>query len=597
VDSERFKQERARAGRRQLKKRGNLMAMAETEESIPLSSVIYACTPPYFIGLIDHVLVFRSEASSGVRKALDAEIDKCIKLHGFSRHPSWADANKLRGPILEEIKDGNSKLTGEVLRTWVESQKVLKDLVERQLQHRNIPVDGPNRRDGVFKSHWRMNDWKEVVDTISDDDPKIKREDVRMMVCYVSGMAERLDVTSQPLSDCVNSLRRIDIEDSGWQDIDDFISIVQEIADSKALQRIEKVTERCVSTLQQAQQKFYTELQYLELDIAGWEERASETPAAITTALKLAEELQGNLEAYQDVRPQAESKTKEAERRQAREQRELAIKQVVDEWEGIFVAEVDEHKSKISPSATDVPQESVVPAEEQADPKSRDDENQDLRNICQRLRKERDSYRSENYRLHSENKKLGDKHASIVDDRQSLDSENKKLRAKLSENHDLGGYWQHVYAATEQLENVDDAVSRAKDQFSKQLGFALNSKSDKDSPFKKPEEVFAALAWLATEYHYLRWASAGEEPRFAERLRKFCSGWFYKPRQKKITKQQYPEWYTTDFHGHSYELVEHLGKGTSADPQTTIRIAFAWDEERNQVVVGYIGRHQRSRRS
>ena len=223
-------------------------------------------------------------------------------------------------------------------------------------------------------------------------------------------------------------------------------------------------------------------------------------------------------------------------------------------------------------------------------------ENQDLLNLCQRLKKERDSYCSENYRLHSENERLGDKYASIVTVRESLDSENKMLRAKLSENHDLGDYWQQFYAASEQLESVNEAVSRAREQFSRQLVVSLNSKSDKASQFKKPEEVFAALAWLATEYHYLRWASVGEEPRFDERLKKSCSGWSYIPGQANTTKQQYPEWYTAESLGRTYELGEHLRKG-NADPQKTIRIAFAWDEERKQVIVGYIGRHQKSRRS
>ena len=39
------------------------------------------------------------------------------------------------------------------------------------------------------------------------------------------------------------------------------------------------------------------------------------------------------------------------------------------------------------------------------------------------------------------------------------------------------------------------------------------------------------------------------------------------------------------------------GKGTSFDPQNTIRIAFDWDDEEKRVVVGYIGRHQKNRRS
>ena len=570
--------------------------MAEPDNSIPLSSVIRAFTPQYFQSLIDHVLQYRIQASGGVQKELSSAINQSIEIRGF-RYSSRAKPSQLRERMLRELAQGNDRLTGEVLRAWVESQRDLQALVKRQLLNFSIPVDGPNRRKGVFNAYWRMNEWRDLVDTICLHVASLDREDVRMMVCYVSGMAERVDVTSQPLSECIDKLRRIDIGDPDWQDIDDFEVIVQEIADKKARQRIELFTERCVNTLKQTQRDFETDLQYLELDIAAWEEEASKTPAAITTALKLAEALKENLEAYQSVRPQAESKSKEAERAQGRDQLEAAITQVVDEWQGIFDAKVDGKMGETIPLATSAPHETDGPAGEQADSTPTVDENQDLLDMCQRLKSERDSYSSQNYRLHSENYRLAAKNAGLEADKESLDSENKELRTNLSDSRDLRDYWRQFYAVSEQLGCVDDAVSRAKEQFSKQLVFALNSKSDKVSPFQKPEEVFAALAWLATDYHHLRWASAGEEPRFDERLKKSCSGWSYKPHQANITKKQYPKWYTSDYQGHTYELSEHLGKGTSADPQNTIRIAFAWDEDRSQVIVGYIGLHQRNRRS
>ena len=49
--------------------------------------------------------------------------------------------------------------------------------------------------------------------------------------------------------------------------------------------------------------------------------------------------------------------------------------------------------------------------------------------------------------------------------------------------------------------------------------------------------------------------------------------------------------------GRGYQLDEHIGKGTTFDPQNTIRTALAWDDERRLVVIGYVGLHQRPRRS
>ena len=67
--------------------------------------------------------------------------------------------------------------------------------------------------------------------------------------------------------------------------------------------------------------------------------------------------------------------------------------------------------------------------------------------------------------------------------------------------------------------------------------------------------------------------------------------------RKDETKDQFPEWYRTRVDDREYELDMHVGKGTSFDPQNTIRIAFDWDDEGKRVVVGYIGRHQKNRRS
>ncbi len=567
--------------------------MAEPDKSISLSSIISAFTRDYILGLIDHVLQFREEASGGVLKELNSAINQSIKIRGF-RYSSKAQLSQLKERMLGEVDSGNDRLTGEVFRAWVESQKELQALVERHLRSRDVPVDGPNRREGVFKAYWRMNEWKDVVDTISLHDSDVDRDDVRMMVCYVSGMAERLDVTSPLLSDCINQLRELSVENPDWQDIDDFVGIVNEIANSKAERRTAVFAERCRDTLQQAQCDFVTELEYLQLDIVAWAQEASEKPAAITTALKLAEDLKYNLEEYQDVRPQAESRKEEAERAPARAERESVILRIVDAWRCIFDAKDDRNGDGTIPSVANALDDGSAPAGEQAGGTTAPEEYQDLLSACESLKRERESFRSENDRLQTENNRLAQENAGVEAVKQSLDSE---PRTKPLQSRDLGEYWQRFYAASEQLGCVNDAVLRAMELFPKQLVFALNSKSDKDSPFQKPAEAFAALVWLATDYHHLRWTKPGTDPRFEERLKKSCSGWSYKPHQANVTKQQFAEWYTTKFEGRRYELNEHLGKGTSADPQNTIRIAFAWDEDCSQVIVGYIGQHQKNRRS
>ncbi len=108
-----------------------------------------------------------------------------------------------------------------------------------------------------------------------------------------------------------------------------------------------------------------------------------------------------------------------------------------------------------------------------------------------------------------------------------------------------------------------------------------------DTPFANPTEVFDALAWLATAYR--------NGP--TDRIGETCPGWFYKSNQSAPTMGRFPDWYRTRVNGTAWQLASHLGKGTSHDPHHTIRIAFAWDEPNERVIVGFVGLHQRNRAS
>lgn len=569
--------------------------MAPAEDGIPLSIVNIAFTPEYIAAVVDRVLQYGEKTSGGVRQGLQTAINNSIKLDGF-RNSSKAQPSRLRDPMLWQVTHGDDRLVGEVLRTWAETRKDLQNPVKQYLTAAGFEVEGPDLREGVFYGAWPMDQWQDAVESVCRSNPEFDRDDVRMMVCYLSGMVERVVVGSEPLTECIVHLRSLPVDAPDWHQFDDFIAIVREIADSNAGRRTAFFAERCRETLQQILREFADELQYLELDLATWEQAADERPASIDTALELAEELRDMLAEYQEIRPQAPSRQGEEERRPAREQRENAILAVAAEWERMIAA-ADVPSGDENPGADGAPaagEPGEAPAPAGAEPP---EEIQALRAERERLGQERASLKVENDRLRSENERLAKAHAGLEADKQALHSEHSELKARLSPSRDLEEYWRRFYAASAQVESVNEAVSLARELFPTQLVFALNSRSEKDSPFQKPVEALAALAWLATDYHHLRWTKSGEEPRFDERLKKSCPGWSYKPHQANVTKQQFAEWYTTKFAGRRYELGEHLGKGTSADPQKTIRIAFAWDDERGQVIVGYIGQHQKNRRS
>ncbi len=570
---------------------------AAFDVGVPLGIVKIAFTPEYIKAVIDCVLRSRDKASGGVRKGLDSAINESITLDGF-RYSSKAQPSQLREPMLWRVSEGDSRLIGQVLRTWAEARQELRIPVSRYLTAQEVPVEGPDLREGIFYGTWPRDEWNEAIDTVLEGNPELDRDDVRMMVCYLSGMAERLAVESEPLYECIVSLRHLPVDAPDWQDFDDFIDIVREIAESKAGSRAAVFAERCRDTLQEIQRDFADELQYLELDLAAWEQAADERPAVIDAALELAEELSEHLAEYQEIRPQAPSRKVEAERAPARADREAAIFTIAAEWERI-IAEADDlsDDAASAAAAADAPADEEEETPQEAGPAAPPEEYQVLAAERERLKQERESLRTENERLRSDNEQFAKANKSLEADKQALHGENSDLKAKLSPSRDLEEYWRRYYAASAQVGSVNDAVKRAQQKFPEQLVFALNSKSDKDVPFQEPAEVFAALAWLATDYHHLRWTKPGEDPRFNERLKKSCPGWSYRPHQATTTKRQFAEWYVTEAEGRRYELVEHLGKGTSADPQKTIRIAIAWDDERGKVIVGYIGLHQKNRRT
>ena len=143
------------------------------------------------------------------------------------------------------------------------------------------------------------------------------------------------------------------------------------------------------------------------------------------------------------------------------------------------------------------------------------------------------------------------------------------------------------------LETVADALDRAEPIFRDKLVFALNSRSDeKKSLFERPNEVYAALEFLATTYFEAR---MGRTPcdDFDIALREI-NGWSYEAGQSEVTMGKYKDWYRTRWDGRSYDLPEHVGTGSGKDPRRTIRIGFNWDRERSKVVVGYVGQHQQT---
>ena len=201
---------------------------------------------------------------------------------------------------------------------------------------------------------------------------------------------------------------------------------------------------------------------------------------------------------------------------------------------------------------------------------------------------------------------LREQNQDLEQENDELEETCKRLRQQLydAQSKEAGLRWalasqsdpSLAHEAASEVATVEDAVRLARNSFAHRLVIHTNSESNvEESQFKWPDKVLSALEWLATTYYDSRSGQLTVTDLDAS-CREHCDMW-YKSSQGETTMIAYPNSYTTVVEGDQIWLEEHIGKGNSFDPRRTIRIAFNWDKTRQQVIVGYIGRHQRTRAS
>ena len=151
-------------------------------------------------------------------------------------------------------------------------------------------------------------------------------------------------------------------------------------------------------------------------------------------------------------------------------------------------------------------------------------------------------------------------------------------------------------ASSQPIETVSAVVAHAEEKFKGKLVFALNRRSFvKGNPFEETAAFWMALHCLGTEVYE---ASVGKlsAPQLEHIVYEAC-GWKYAANQGKDVKQRFRDEYTTQYNGKTYEIDRHLKWGIGRNSRKIMRIAFAVDKRRKLIIVGYIGPHQRTRRS
>ena len=600
------------------------------DEGGPLSAVFQQMDFGCVRTVVNSALEFRSKASESVRSTLGSSIRRSIRIDGF-KDASRALPQQLREPVMWEVlEEGDDRLAGAVLRAWAEYHAELHDLVVDHLGGLGISPEYPDFKGSRFNSTWLRDEWLSECEAVTDGRSDLDFDDVALMMCYVSGRIpepsyddEEPEVESPLFLKWLDELNELPLDAPEWAEVPELVEALSRMTTDKIVTRLRAKTQDLEQNVAHTMEGFEAELRYLDLDIGSWPEDAVVRVTAVPMALDLIKELNDRLEEYHPVHPQGATRSEETARSDARRECEDAILDVVARWDRLMeehelpgddpeVAGYDAGEpdpdggNKGGDGGRQPPWETAEqPSQEhsagESDAAEIAEEYDSLKSELDRLKQDSDSFRSENSRLREKN-------AGLQSDKALLDQKNSDLRNELSQSRETEESWRRAYITVSanhadaardepaQLLSVSDALALAGRAFPDELLFALNSKSDKDSPFQKPDEVFDVLAWLATEYQRLR-INPGASPDFDKLVKEAYPGWSYKPDQAEVAKDQFAEWYTTTVDGKTRELYSHIGKGNSFDPQNTIRIAFAWDDDLRKVIVGYIGLHQRTRRS
>ena len=594
--------------------------MERVRDVLSVLDVMFQFSPGYMSQVVNEALQYREQVSQGARDSLNAAINNsAIRLDGF-RDTSKADADTLTELVFDQLADGNERMLKAVLRTWMECREVLRAQVAQELSRLDVPTDGLRAKSDEGIGIWEEEDWNEKLQAVQSEIGDADELDVRLMMTCVSGMAPDLpeeELQSELLNGWLEDLRELPSDAPEWFEIEVFVRRMGELAHEKTGEMIRELSERLELIIQDTQEKFGDELGYLEIDLNGWLEEAREHPVVFPEAASMAEALHDRLLEYMKLKPIARTRSEELERRVLREECEDAIFGLASELRELVeearrTKEEEETAEAVAGDVETVAGEtgdaSSQPEEVSAPSEASEIRAEEAARAAAAMA-ELEEAREENERLRSE------KAAALTESRglrvkvSDLEEEVDRFRQELYESQQTEKVWREQFVSVSkavgdekeetltEIGDVGDAVERARRAFPNQLVVALNSKSDVETPFQRPEEVYNVLAWLGTEYHRARTRELGRDPQFDKLLKEACSGWFYKPKQTDETKDQYPDWYRTRVGDTEYELDAHVGKGTSFDPQNTIRIAFDWDENEKRVVVGYIGRHQKNRRS
>ena len=536
----------------------------------------------------------------------------------------------LKQQLLERL-DLNPDLEGLIVSTWADTEPQLREAVSERIDSFD-PLS--HEGDEIDEELWDAQ-----VSMLAAENSGYEEDDILLMtkICFAHAKMQadasrdtdsddtdgdavevRMDTVPAALSDVLNRLRMLPAESQAWhEDIPRFAEALNELISTKDEERNQ--LSRMLEDFEELQKQFSSELEFFGRQAADWGIHSLginslATSASISEAAQKFSELETALANYRAVTDRADRIDEERQRREQRHDLEDAIERILSEIDDLAqnADTPDDDPATGAPFLSET-EASADSAETQQQAQSEADSQ--LRDELNLLRGEYEALISSNHTLKQDSASIEGKVralegeiAGLNADKLTLTEEVAELRDQLriSETNEVN--WRIAYEAEvkskdasapepipAEVESLRRAVDLARARYGDRLVFRLNKKSDQDYNYSRPKEVWDALEWLATTYHDSQTGEA-QTIDLNESIRNTCGGWEYKSNQTDITFNMYREWYTTTKDGKTYELRKHLSKGTGRDANV-IRIAFAWDEDSERVIVGFVGPHQRSRSS
>ena len=562
-------------------------------------------------------------------------MQKGRQIRGFNKDPFRAPAGLLKKHVAERMEHIPEFAT-IVADVWTYSQPKLRDDVHDHLDklgQRTVEMDDDNRE---F--------WDEQLAVLAAKHNDYAENDVLLMmkICHAASNHPGAEGAAQDASDpaartsgaltlIFDHLNNLPAEAPHWNaEIPRFAERLSALMGKKDAER--KLASSLNNDLREAASDYAEDLAFLGARTANWNAaKLSNSKAIVDTAAALSE-LTPLLAKYQPIRLPADNIADERERRQAREELEDAITPLTARIDDIMQATEsppqddapDDAASQAQPSAESLMDTagrvSALQAQVLELTESKDALQAELRDLVKadarrqsqiaELSQSNETLQAQVAQLAQSNETLQGENDGLRSDAQTLKDEMSDLQGQLHISKQQEIAWRNQFEeiaaarahedtpepVPQEFESIEQALELAKKRYPNRLVIRPNKKSEVSNFYRNPNEVWNALEWLATTYHDTQTGKVRVKD-LDESLRQVCSGWSYAGDQTDITVNTYLEWYTTMVDGVRYYVRKHIGKGRTRSANNIIRIGFDWDAQSERIIVGYIGPHQRNRKS